>query len=96
MDFTAYLQRVPSDRKVKVRPGRRRTHPPAREGAAIDERFTPSICLACGETLPPALARSASLRCHDCRDAGAPLRAELVEPPQELRPKRRLKLRPAA
>jgi hypothetical protein len=75
---------------AKVCPGRRRTHLPAREGAAIDERFTASICLACGDPLPPALDRPGSLRCHDCRDAGAPLRPELVEP------KRRQQLRRAA
>lgn len=37
-----------------------------------------SICLACGEALAPPLERSASLRCHDCRDAAVPIRPELV------------------
>jgi len=87
---------MPSDPTTKVRPDRRRTRPPAREGAPIDPRPTPSICLACAEPLSAALERTASLRCHDCRDADAPLRAELVDPPQVLRQKRRLRLRPAA
>jgi len=46
-----------------------------------------SICLACGAALAPALERFASLRCHDCRDVGAPLRADLlpvVETPMPL------------
>ena len=30
-------------------------------------------CAACGEPLAPSLARLGSLRCHDCRDNGAPL-----------------------
>jgi hypothetical protein len=58
--------------------------------APIDDQTSPSICLACGGALPPALDRSASLRCHDCRDADAPLRPELVVTAQQL------KLRPAA
>jgi hypothetical protein len=37
-----------------------------------------SICLACGDALSPALERSASLRCHDCRDVAAPIRPDLV------------------
>jgi len=43
-----------------------------------------TICLACGVTLSPALERPASLRCHDCRDCGSPIRPELVasSPPQ--------------
>jgi len=67
------------------------------EGTTIETAPTPNLCLACGTVLSPALARSASLRCHDCRDAQAPLRRELVEPaaqPAKLR--RRLRLRPAA
>jgi hypothetical protein len=35
-------------------------------------------CLACGGPLAPPLERSASLRCHDCRDTGAPIRPELL------------------
>lgn len=34
------------------------------------------ICLACGRELPDSLRWTASLRCHDCRDANAPLRAD--------------------
>jgi hypothetical protein len=60
-----------------------------------NESRSTSICLACGDTLSPALARSASLRCHDCRDAAAPIRADLLERlPGHFR--RRLKLRSAA
>jgi hypothetical protein len=36
------------------------------------------ICLACGDDLPPPLARAGSLRCHDCRSAEAPLEIWLV------------------
>ena len=39
-----------------------------------------TTCLACGDCIAPSLAVVASLRCHDCRDAHAPLRADLVEP----------------
>jgi len=31
------------------------------------------LCLSCGGQLDPALARLASLRCHDCRAAHAPI-----------------------
>jgi hypothetical protein len=34
------------------------------------------ICLACGGDLPEPLRRTASLRCHDCRELNAPLRVE--------------------
>jgi hypothetical protein len=37
---------------------------------------SPLICLACGGELPEPLRRTASLRCHDCRDLNAPLRVE--------------------
>jgi hypothetical protein len=49
-------------------------------------------CLACGGVLAPTLRVSGSLRCHDCRDVNAPLRAEYVEPqaaPQATAPLRR-------
>ncbi|MEN3311880.1 MAG: hypothetical protein V7645_1209 [Actinomycetota bacterium] len=36
----------------------------------------PFICLACGGELPEPLRRTASLRCHDCRELSAPLRVE--------------------
>ncbi|MFL6006771.1 MAG: hypothetical protein ACJ744_11050 [Gaiellaceae bacterium] len=42
------------------------------------EQGNTSICLACGEALAAALERFASLRCHDCRDTGAPIRPELL------------------
>ena len=44
-----------------------------------NEPMSTSICLACGDALSPALVRSASLRCHDCRDVAAPIHADLVE-----------------
>jgi predicted RNA-binding Zn-ribbon protein involved in translation (DUF1610 family) len=34
------------------------------------------ICLACGNELAEPLLRTASLRCHDCRELNAPLRVE--------------------
>jgi hypothetical protein len=34
------------------------------------------ICLACGGELAEPLRRTASLRCHDCRELDAPLRVE--------------------
>jgi hypothetical protein len=34
------------------------------------------ICLACGGELAEPLRRTASLRCHDCRELNAPLRVE--------------------
>jgi hypothetical protein len=34
------------------------------------------ICLACGGELADPLRRTASLRCHDCRELDAPLRVE--------------------
>jgi hypothetical protein len=42
------------------------------------------MCLACGARIAPSLTLGASLRCHDCRDAHAPLRPELVHPKREL------------
>jgi hypothetical protein len=45
--------------------------------------------------MSPALERSASLRCHDCRDSAAPIRGDLfARMPESLR--RRLRLRQAA
>jgi hypothetical protein len=44
----------------------------------IDQQPQPSICLSCGTELSPPLHRSASLRCHDCRDAAAPICEELL------------------
>jgi hypothetical protein len=38
------------------------------------------LCLACGAPLPALLRRAAALRCHDCIDDDAPLRADLVDP----------------
>lgn len=48
------------------------------------------ICLACGNDLPPPLARAGSLRCHDCRSEEAPLEPWLVHRQRSLgRAKRR-------
>ena len=53
-----------------------------------------SICLACGAALAPALERFASLRCHDCRDAGAAIRQELL-PHANATPAPRIRLQAA-
>jgi hypothetical protein len=36
------------------------------------------FCLACGDNLAESLKRTASLRCHDCREAGEPISFELA------------------
>jgi hypothetical protein len=36
------------------------------------------FCLSCGVDLLEPLRRTASLRCHDCRDAGEPISFELA------------------
>jgi hypothetical protein len=36
------------------------------------------FCLSCGGRLPEPLYRTWSLRCHDCRDSGAPISFELA------------------
>jgi hypothetical protein len=46
------------------------------------------ICLACGGTLPDPLRFAASLRCHDCRELNAPLRAEHARWERALRHRR--------
>jgi len=53
------------------------------------ERTPHGICLACGDDLSEPLRRSASLRCHDCRESSAPLNRELVEPAAERLPSER-------
>jgi hypothetical protein len=44
----------------------------ATAGAAVS-------CFACGKPMAPALWQAGSVRCHDCRATGAPLRADLVK-----------------
>jgi hypothetical protein len=44
---------------------------------ATSHRISP--CLACGARIADCLIRAGSPRCHDCRDAHAPLRSDLVE-----------------
>lgn len=39
------------------------------------------VCFSCGANLDAGLECSGSLRCHDCRDSGAPLQERLVEDP---------------
>ena len=46
------------------------------------------ICLACGGELAEPLRRTASLRCHDCRELEAPLRVEHASSERALRPSR--------
>jgi len=41
-------------------------------------RFDEFFCLACGEKMATPLQRTASLRCHDCREAGEPISFELA------------------
>jgi hypothetical protein len=55
----------------------------------VVQRPSAGICLSCGSDLSEPLRRSASLRCHDCRDSGAPLRRELVEPGTARSPRER-------
>src|SRR6266536_4916372 len=61
---------------------------PKNPGSRISQRarrcdpggmFDRDTCLACGEPIAPVLRASGSLRCHDCRDRRAPLRAESAE-----------------
>ena len=40
-------------------------------------------CLACGGPIEPALARLASIRCHDCRDDDLPLNPAFFPPADE-------------
>jgi len=42
------------------------------------------FCLSCGAELAETLRRTASLRCHDCRDTAAPISFELARRAQEL------------
>jgi hypothetical protein len=42
------------------------------------------FCLSCGKDLPEPLCRTASLRCHDCREAGDPISFELALRAREL------------
>jgi hypothetical protein len=42
------------------------------------------FCLSCGKDLPEPLRRAASLRCHDCREAGEPIFFELALRAREL------------
>ena len=51
-----------------------------RSARRVDEWKEQPLCLACGCVLPPMLRDTGSVRCHDCRDEMAPLRAELVAP----------------
>jgi hypothetical protein len=43
------------------------------------------FCLACGGEMAAVLRRAGSLRCHDCRDALAPLSLEFALKARELR-----------
>jgi hypothetical protein len=52
-----------------------------RSGGPVEEPRDVSVCLACGCELAPLLIRTGSIRCQDCRDEHAPLRADLVEVP---------------
>jgi hypothetical protein len=52
------------------------------------------ICLACGGELPEPLRRTASLRCHDCRELNAPLHVEHARSERALRIRRSMLDRP--
>jgi hypothetical protein len=41
-------------------------------------RFDDLFCLACGAEMAGPLRRTASLRCHDCREAGEPISFQLA------------------
>jgi hypothetical protein len=41
-------------------------------------RFEELFCLSCGGEMARPLQRTASLRCHDCREAGEPISFELA------------------
>ena len=43
------------------------------------------FCLSCGCKLAEPLNRTTSLRCHDCRDTGAPISFELALRAREIR-----------
>jgi hypothetical protein len=51
---------------------------------------TAFICLACGSELAEPLRRTASLRCHDCRELNTPLRVEHASWERALRLRRLL------
>jgi hypothetical protein len=51
-------------------------------------RHSAFICLACGGELAEPLRRTASLRCHDCRELNAPLRVEHARSESALRLRR--------
>jgi hypothetical protein len=41
-------------------------------------KLSEPFCLACGDELAEPLRRTASLRCHDCREGGEPISFELA------------------
>jgi hypothetical protein len=43
------------------------------------------LCLSCGVELAKPLRRASSLRCHDCREARAPISFELALRAREIR-----------
>lgn len=66
---------------------------PAKQASAIVQHMSSYggfICLACGGELPEPLQRTASLRCHDCRDVNAPLTVEHARSERALRLRRSL------
>lgn len=60
----------------------RRFHPTSsvRSSGSVEDPSDVSRCLSCGGEVAPLLSRTGSVRCHDCRDADAPVLPELVEP----------------
>jgi hypothetical protein len=49
-----------------------------RTTSRASEARTAHFCAACGLPITDALARLGSIRCHDCRDADAPIRSEVA------------------
>jgi|GraSoiStandDraft_41_1057321.scaffolds.fasta_scaffold9216415_1 hypothetical protein len=69
------------------------TSDPIAGGADAAQRWSDVlVCLACKRELAPCLQRTGSLRCHDCRDAGAAIPAEVRQGRPIVTALRRLRL----
>jgi hypothetical protein len=49
-----------------------------RTTSPVSEAHTAHLCAACGRPIADSLSRLGSVRCHDCRDADVPIRAEVA------------------
>ena len=61
------------------------TYPALALSADVPGGDTPHACAACGLPMADSLSRLGSIRCHDCRDVDAPIRASL--PRESTRPR---------